>query len=142
MKVLLDATAIPADLGGVGRYFDDLVPFPPKTHEDRNGQKPYTTVGDWIRNLPPLKAGESDAFDPDHQAARLSEKNLLRIRNTPEGGDRRYWPDELRLPCHRSMSEAAGQEGHTDVYGRLAFDKPASGLTTRCIRTTDRKSVV
>ena len=26
MKVLLDATAIPADLGGVGRYVDDLVP--------------------------------------------------------------------------------------------------------------------
>ena len=26
MKVLLDATAIPANLGGVGRYVDDLVP--------------------------------------------------------------------------------------------------------------------
>ena len=26
LKVLLDATAIPADLGGVGRYVDDLVP--------------------------------------------------------------------------------------------------------------------
>ena len=26
MKVLLDATMIPADLGGVGRYVDDLVP--------------------------------------------------------------------------------------------------------------------
>ena len=107
--------------------------FPPETHGDGDGQKPYTTVGDWIRNLPPLKAGERDSFDPDHQAASLSEKNLLRIRNTPEGGDRRHWPDELRLPCHRSMFEAAGQEGHTDVYGRLAFDKPASGLTTRCI---------
>ena len=26
VRVLLDGTAIPADLGGVGRYVDDLVP--------------------------------------------------------------------------------------------------------------------
>ena len=26
IRVLLDGTAIPADLGGVGRYVDDLVP--------------------------------------------------------------------------------------------------------------------
>ena len=31
------------------------------------------------------------------------------------------------LECHRN------HKGHTDVYGRLSWDKPASGLTTRCI---------
>ena len=45
----------------------------------------------------------------------------------PEGGDRRDWPGELVPSCHR------GHDGHTDVYGLLRSDLPASTLTTRCI---------
>jgi len=87
----------------------------------------YTTVRDWISGLSPLCAGGIDPEDPDHQAASLSEINLKRIRSTPEGGSRESWPEELWLDCHK------GHKGHTDVYGRLSWDKPASGLTTRCI---------
>jgi DNA (cytosine-5)-methyltransferase 1 len=57
----------------------------------------------------------------------LSETNLKRVRATPEGGDRRHWPDELLLDCHRRKDA-----GYTDVYGRLWWDAPATGLTTRC----------
>ncbi len=32
------------------------------------------------------------------------------------------------MKCH-----SAGHQGHTDVYGRLRADQPASALTTRCI---------
>ena len=58
----------------------------------------------------------------------LSRLNLARIRATPEGGDRRNWPEDLWPDCHRG-----GFDGHTDVYGRLSWDKPAPTLTTKCI---------
>ncbi|MTV41410.1 DNA (cytosine-5-)-methyltransferase [Duganella radicis] len=90
-------------------------------------KKPYTTVRDAIGHLPRLPAGCTDPSDPHHQAAELSELNLRRIAHTPEGGGREAWPEELRLDCHQSHT------GHSDVYGRLAWDKMASGLTTRCI---------
>jgi len=107
--------------------------FPPATHGGGHGQKPYSTVREWIQDLPPLSAGGQDPNDAEHQASKLSRMNLARIRNTPEGGDRRSWPKNLQLNCHRNMLEVSGREGHMDVYGRLAFDKPASCLTTRCI---------
>lgn len=88
---------------------------------------PYTTVRTWIGDLPPLNAGEVSEADPDHVSAKLSDLNLLRIRSTPEGGGRHDWPSELWLDCHKTHN------GHSDVYGRLAWDRPASGLTTKCI---------
>lgn len=91
------------------------------------GKLPFATVRDWIGDLPKVKAGEIHRDDPDHQAASLSPLNMLRIRATPEGGGREYWPRDIWLECHKD------HQGHSDVYGRLAWDKPASGLTTRCI---------
>jgi len=99
--------------------------LPPITH-GTNG-RPHATVRDAIGHLPPLQAGATHPTDPHHQAAALSDMNFLRISHTPEGGGRESWPDELRLECHRD------HDGHSDVYGRLAWDKLASGLTTRCI---------
>lgn len=103
------------------------VRIPEATHGPDRPQGMYTTVGDWIRNLPEIEAGQSHPSDPDHVAAKLEELNLRRIRATPEGGGRSSWPDALWLNCHRTHS------GHSDVYGRLAWDKQAAGLTTRCI---------
>ncbi|OZC68626.1 DNA (cytosine-5-)-methyltransferase [Rhodococcus sp. 15-725-2-2b] len=86
------------------------------------------TVRDEIWDLPRLAAGETDPQDVDHVAMRLSPINLRRIQQTPEGGTRASWvDDELILDCHRDHN------GHTDVYGRLAWDKPATAMTTRCI---------
>jgi len=104
-----------------------VIKIPPATHGPGRPQGRYTTVGDWIRNLPAIEAGQSHHADPDHVAAKLEEVNLRRIRATPEGGGRSSWPDYLWLDCHRTHS------GHSDVYGRLAWDKQAAGLTTRCI---------
>lgn len=86
-----------------------------------------STVQDWIGNLPVIRAGETHLDDPDHQAASLSDINLKRISLTPEGGNRESWPQSLWLDCHRD------HKGHSDVYGRLSWNKPAAGLTTRCI---------
>ncbi|MGO0790050.1 DNA cytosine methyltransferase [Herbaspirillum seropedicae] len=104
---------------------DEKIHLPTATHGP--DLKPYTTVRTWIDGLPPLQAGEVSEEDPDHAAASLSELNLLRIRSTPEGGGRHDWPQELWLDCHKTHS------GHSDVYGRLAWDRPAAGLTTKCI---------
>nr|WP_082708861.1 DNA cytosine methyltransferase [Marinobacterium profundum] len=102
------------------------ISLPEFSHDPSKGIA-YSTVRDWISNLPTLAAGEVCEIDPDHQAARLSETNIKRIKATPEGGSRDSWPEYLWLNCHKEHS------GHTDVYGRLHWDRPASGLTTRCI---------
>ncbi|RXH03824.1 DNA cytosine methyltransferase [Bradyrhizobium guangzhouense] len=101
------------------------IALPKATHGP--GRRPYATVRDWIGDLPRVNAGAVHPRDPDHWAATLSDTNMRRIVATPEGGGRESWPDELWLDCHR------GHDGHSDVYGRLAWDRPASGLTTRCI---------
>lgn len=101
------------------------ISLPEPTHGP--DKEPYATVQDWIGNLAPLTAGQTDSKDPDHRAAALSKLNLARIAATPEGGGREHWPRRLLLDCHKDHA------GHTDVYGRLAWDKPAAGLTTRCI---------
>ena len=90
------------------------------------GKAPYSTVGEWIKGLKPLNAGEVDENDPDHCAAKLSSVNLERIKKTPMGGGRECWPEHLKLNCHKKHS------GHTDVYGRLSYDKMSVTLTTRC----------
>jgi DNA (cytosine-5)-methyltransferase 1 len=90
-------------------------------------RRPVSTVRDWIGKLPALAAGSADPRDPDHRAMALSPINLRRIAITPEGGGRSGWPKSLWLDCHQKF------DGHTDVYGRLAWDRPAAGLTTRCI---------
>ncbi len=102
------------------------IELPPETHGP-NANRPYTTVRDWIEGFPSIAAGETHPDIPNHRAARLSERNLERIRATPEGGGHRNWPERLKLPCHMKTT------GYSDVYGRLAWDRPASGLTTRCI---------
>lgn len=98
--------------------------IPPRTHG--KGLLPITTVRDFIADFPAIKAGEIHPDDPWHRCPTLNERNLERIQNTPEGGDRRNWPDHLINECHKTHS------GHMDVYGRMSWDKPAPTLTTRC----------
>ncbi len=101
--------------------------LPLETHGPETDNPKYDTVRDWIEELPEIVAGQTHPDVPDHRAARLSDRNLRRIQATPEGGGNRDWPDDLRLECHRQS------KGYSDVYGRMSWDRPASGLTTRCI---------
>lgn len=101
--------------------------LPPETHGPGKANPEFSTVRDWIGDLPEIAAGETHPKVPDHRAAGLSTLNLERIRETPEGGGNVNWPENLRLPCHQAT------KGYTDVYGRMSWDQPASGLTTRCI---------
>lgn len=103
------------------------ISIPSPTHGPGTSQLAYRTVWDHIGQLPPIEAGEEHPVVPNHRAARLSAINLRRIASTPEGGGRHNWPAEIMLECHRA------HVGHTDVYGRLWKDRPASAMTTRCI---------
>ena len=104
-----------------------LLELPTETHGPSSAKPDFETVRDWIGHLPAIAAGEAHDDIPNHRAARLSKLNLARIRSTPEGGGHGDWSERLRLECHRKT------HGYTDVYGRMSWDRPASGLTTRCI---------
>jgi len=92
------------------------------------GALPFRTVRQAISHFPQISAGQLDPTVPNHFAASITEVNLERLRHTPhDGGGRSSWPEELRLACH-----TGGHEGHTDVYGRMAWDAPAPTLTGRC----------
>jgi DNA (cytosine-5)-methyltransferase 1 len=111
------------------------IDLPPPTHGlNATPPQPYANAWDAIRHLPPLEAGERHETVFNHVSAALSELNLKRIRATPEGGDRRNWPSNLLLECHKRVdARGTGANVHMDVYGRIRKDQPASGLTTRCI---------
>lgn len=101
-----------------------LVPEPEKTH-GVNGV-PYVTVRDVIGELPTLRAGEKCDNDPVHKCSNLNAVNIERISLTPEGGDRRNWPEQLVNKAHKNY------KGHYDTYGRMSWDKPSPTLTTKC----------
>lgn len=131
---LYQVEVLPASWFGVPQTRERLVllaslhpgiSLPEPTHGP--GKMPYSTVRDWIGSMPPINAGDTHPEDADHRAAVLSKSNLKRIISTPEGGGREFWKKDLWLDCHKN------HKGHTDVYGRLAWDKLAAGLTTRCI---------
>ena len=104
------------------------IKLPAPTHGPRStSRRRYRFVRDAISDLPTLSAGEQNLKDPMHWAANLSVINLERIRCCQEGEGREKWPPRLRLACH------ANHKGHSDVYGRLTWESPASALTTRCI---------
>ncbi|MDX9755973.1 DNA cytosine methyltransferase [Sulfurimonas sp. RIFOXYB12_FULL_35_9] len=88
--------------------------------------KSYKTVGDVIKNILPIKAGESHPSIHNHTSSNLKDINMQRIRSTSKnGGSRTEWDDSLILECHKNF------EGHKDVYGRMCWEKPAPTLTTK-----------
>jgi len=103
------------------------IPWPEQTHGFGPGLQTPVTVREAIAHYPPLQAGEAHPTVPNHIAARLSPRNLERIRATAcDGGSRSEWPRRLALSCHDT------HDGHEDVYGRLRWDALAPTLTTKC----------
>ncbi|MGE0277741.1 MAG: DNA cytosine methyltransferase [Nitrospiraceae bacterium] len=92
--------------------------FAPKTDN-------YQTVRAFIGNLTPPERSR----DPLHNyLTRRSEKVKKIIRRIPsDGGSRLSMGLEQQLPCHKRL------DGFKDVYGRMAWDKPAPTITGGCI---------
>jgi DNA (cytosine-5)-methyltransferase 1 len=86
---------------------------------------PKLTVRDVLDELPP--PAESD--DPLHSHG---EQRTRRIRNLiaaipHDGGGQRDLPRWRQLDCHKRSN------GFFDVYGRMAWDRPAPTITSGCI---------
>lgn len=88
----------------------------------------YSTVRDWIGDLPPVGSGETHALDPMHQASNHRPQTLRVIKQVPPDGGNR--PIGVGPRCLDATRVRHG--GYTDVYGRLRWDAPAPTITARC----------
>jgi len=100
------------------------------THSDdpADDRDPYRTVRDAIGDLPPIEAGEVHPDDRLHRAADLEEENRRRLEQMPQGGNVFDLDPEIRQPRFRDLTP--GDDGFTDVCGRLDWDEPAPTVTT------------
>ena len=91
---------------------------------------PAPTVRETIEELPKLRDGEEDLYDPLHRCSALSPMNLRRIRASLPGGTWYSWPKDLRPNCYLKPSGASFRS----VYGRMQWDAPSPTLTTQFYR--------
>jgi DNA (cytosine-5)-methyltransferase 1 len=91
---------------------------------------------DW---LPTVKAGETHPDDSMHVSPRLaSDVNRRRIAAVPHDGG--SWfdlvdhpnADELLTPSMKRRAALRNFGSHPDVYGRLAWDRPAATIKREC----------
>jgi DNA (cytosine-5)-methyltransferase 1 len=94
--------------------------------EDRDNIKTVKqAIGDYIKYRR-IDAGFRDNTTFIHTSANLSEINKKRLLSIPHnGGSRNSWADDKQLDCYKYHN------GHTDVYGRMSWDKPSPTITTR-----------
>ncbi len=97
-----------------------------------NGDKEnIKTVKDAIGNYEefvPVKAGHVDESEFMHTVAGLTEINIERIKKVKkDGGSRLDFADNETLQLHCYINH----NGHTDVYGRMSWDKPSPAITTK-----------
>ncbi|PTQ51376.1 MAG: DNA-cytosine methyltransferase [Hydrogenibacillus schlegelii] len=115
-----------------------VLPFPEPTHASpetarQTGKKPWRTVREAFRGLPPLRSGEKDENDPLHRARKHRPVAMERLKYIPkDGGSRHSLPSHLQLSCH----VGDGNLGFHDVYGRMEYDRPSNTLTTGCTNLT------
>lgn len=84
-------------------------------------------IENFIKALPPIKAGDICDTDYLHRSAKLSKLNLRRIEKSIPGGSWRDWPEELRCECHKKDT---GQT-YSSVYGRLKWGQIGPTITTQ-----------
>jgi len=79
--------------------------------------------------FPTIGAGHVDETNFLHTTARLSEKNIKRLRLTPhDGGTRLAWKNdpELQINAYKDKDNT-----YKDTYGRVFWGKPAPTITTK-----------
>ncbi|WP_089083053.1 DNA cytosine methyltransferase [Aquitalea magnusonii] len=101
-------------------------------------QEEATTVYRCISHLPKVKAGERYALDDFHVSPNMNEDSLARLRAIPHDGG--SWIDlrsrkgglELMTPAMRRYVEKGDFGSHPDVYGRMAWLRPAATIKREC----------
>jgi len=94
------------------------------------------SVAQAIGHLPPLAAGDTHPKIPNHRARALAEINFKRLASARPGESNAYMTTteygDLSLRCHRRVNRKLQTRCFSDVYTRLAPDKPAPTITTKC----------
>lgn len=81
----------------------------------------FRTVRDAIADLPPVEAGKQSSFDVMHKSATHRLSTIEVIKAVPKNGGSR--PKGIGPKCLQDFN------GYADVYGRLAWDRPAITIT-------------
>ena len=99
-------------------------------------QAAILSVRSAIAHLPRIEAGAQHATIPNHKTRTLSELNLKRLSAAKPGQSNAYLdntPDgDLSLACHRKVNAKLNVRCFTDVYTRMAPDRPSPTITTKC----------
>lgn len=91
-------------------------------------QSSHRTVRNALEHLPHLSSGEASPDDPMHIVSKHRPATIEILKKVPlDGGNR---PVGVGPECLDRARETHG--GYTDVYGRLAWDRPAVTITARC----------
>jgi len=138
------------------RPFDYPKPthYDPTTTIDRQGLKPYITIGEALGDLPSIRSGERGeeyATEPqndyqrlmrqgapkkiaEHECSKNNPRMVALMEALPDGGSPKDIPEELRPTS-----------GFANTYCRLWWDKPSTTITrnlgcpssSRCIHPRD-----
>ena len=89
----------------------------------------FVTVRECIEEYPKIADGEESENYLNHKAREMKSHHKRIVEAVPkDGGSRSDISDtSILLKCHRERPDA-----HRDVFGRMAWDKPAPTLTSRC----------
>ena len=89
----------------------------------------FVTVRECIGEYPEIADGGESENYLNHKARELKSHHKRIVEAVPEdGGSRGDITDtSILLKCHQERPDA-----HRDVFGRMAWDKPAPTLTSRC----------
>ena len=89
--------------------------------EPRLDPSEFRTVRNAISDLPPVRAGEQSPYDPMQKSAAHRQSTIEVIKAVPKNGGSR--PAGVGPKCLQDF------KGFADVYGRLAWDRPAITIT-------------
>jgi DNA (cytosine-5)-methyltransferase 1 len=103
-------------------------PHPFRMPEPLLDHEHFASVRSAIGKLPPVVPGSAPGKDPMHYTSRHRADTIEILSKIPKDGGNR--PVGVGPKCLDRAREAHG--GYTDVYGRLAWDKPAVTVTARC----------
>jgi DNA (cytosine-5)-methyltransferase 1 len=94
---------------------------------------PTTTASRTVRSAIGILPSPRNSDDPLHNySVRRSAKIKKLIRGIPaDGGSRRALGSANQLQCHKRLAKKLA--GFHDVYGRMAWNKPAPTITGGCI---------
>ena len=94
------------------------------------------TVAEALESLPLLEAGQKHKKILNHVTRNLSDLNRRRISYARPGESNEYLtrtPEgDLSPACHKRVNERLKNRCFTDVYTRMAPDRPSPTITTRC----------